>query len=99
MTSLTKKLHPTGKKFFFRVQATRLAVSFQLLTGSVALTGPEKFPRKTTCVSVFFSRKSLKVTGRQSVKIYLLNLKVLIYLLSAIKQVSLLSSFDLHSEP
>jgi len=46
------------------VQATRLATSFELLTGSVALTGPEKFLRKTTCVSVFFSRKSPKPARR-----------------------------------
>jgi len=36
------------------VQTTRLAASFELLTGSVALTGPEKFPRKATCDPVFF---------------------------------------------
>jgi len=53
MMSLTKNPHPPTKKFFL-VQATRLATSFKLLTGSVALTGPEKFPRKVTCVSVFF---------------------------------------------
>jgi len=49
------------------VQATRLAASFETLTGSVALTGPEKFPRKATCVPVFFPWKSPKVAGRQSV--------------------------------
>jgi len=31
------------------VQTTRLAESFELLTSSVALTGPEKFLRKATC--------------------------------------------------
>jgi len=36
------------------VQATRLAASFETLTGSVALTGPVKIPHKATCVSVFF---------------------------------------------
>jgi len=49
------------------VQASRLA-SFELLTESVALTGPEKFLRKATCVSVFFSQKSPKVARCQSVK-------------------------------
>jgi len=38
------------------VQATRLAESFELLTRSVALTRPEKFPRKATCVLVLFSQ-------------------------------------------
>jgi len=55
-------------KNFFRVQTRRLAVSFEAFTGSVALTGLEEFPRKTTCVSVFFSRKPLKATRHQSVK-------------------------------
>jgi len=32
------------------LQATRLAASYELLTGSVVLTGPEKFPHKATCV-------------------------------------------------
>jgi len=49
------------------VQATRLSTYFGTFTGSVALTGPEKFPRKATCVSVFFSGKSPKAAGRQSV--------------------------------
>ena len=40
------------------MQATSLAASFLLLTGSVALTGPEKFPCKATCISVFFSQIS-----------------------------------------
>jgi len=53
MTSLTKNL-PLQAKNFFRVQTKRLAASFETLTGLVALTGPEKFPRKATCVSVFF---------------------------------------------
>ena len=50
------------------MQATRLAASFELLTGSVAFTRLEKFPRKATCVSVFFSRKSAVLVGHQSVK-------------------------------
>jgi len=32
------------------VQATRLAASFEPLTGSVALTGPEEFSPNITCV-------------------------------------------------
>jgi len=46
----------------------RLAESFEPFTGFVALTGPEKFPRKATWVLVFFSRKSPKPAGRKSVK-------------------------------
>jgi len=50
------------------MQAIRLVASFELLTRSVAFTGPEKFPRKAMCVSVFFSRKSPEAAGRQSFK-------------------------------
>ena len=52
------------------MQGTTLAVSFETTTttGSVALTGAEKFPCKVMCVSVFFSQKSPKAAGRQSVK-------------------------------
>jgi len=42
------------------VQTTRFSVSFELLTGSVALTGPEKFPRKASCDQVFSSRNPQK---------------------------------------
>jgi len=52
------------------VQATRLAASFETLTGLVVLTGLEKFLRKATCVSVFFTWKSPKVAGRQVLKAY-----------------------------
>jgi len=45
-----EKNPPTKQKIFFRVQATRLAASFEPLTGSVALTGPEEFSRNITCV-------------------------------------------------
>jgi len=65
--SLTENPHPQPKNFF-QVQTARLAASFELLTGSVALTGREKFPRKATCDLVFFSQNSLKAAGRQSVK-------------------------------
>jgi len=34
----------------------------------VALSGPEKFPRKATCVSVFFSQKSLTPAGAKVLK-------------------------------
>jgi len=64
---LTKNQHTPSKKFFW-VQATWLAVSFQTLTRSVALTGTEKFLHKATCVSLFFSQKSPKAAGCQSVK-------------------------------
>ena len=79
MTSLTKNPHLPTKKNFFRVQASRLAESFELLTRSVALTGPEKFLRKATCVSVFFL-KSLISARRQSVNadvFYVLNVSYL----------------------
>jgi len=45
----SQKTCPPNQKKFFRVQTTRLADSFELLTGSVVLTRPEKFPRKATC--------------------------------------------------
>jgi len=48
------------------VQTRRLATSFEPFTGS--LTRAEKFLHKATCVSVFYSRKSPKAAGRQSVK-------------------------------
>jgi len=51
------------------VQTRRLAASLETFTGSVEHTGPEKFPRKATCVSAFFLRKSPKAAGRQRVKI------------------------------
>jgi len=41
---------PQAKKFFFRVQTRRLAASFDIFTGSVEHTGPEKFPCKATCI-------------------------------------------------
>jgi len=50
MTSHTKNPHLPSIKFFFRVQTRRLAASFETFTGSVEHTGPEKFPRKVTCV-------------------------------------------------
>jgi len=50
-----KILTPQPKNFF-RVQTTRLAQSFELLTRSVVLTGPEKFPRKATYDPAVFAR-------------------------------------------
>jgi len=47
MTSLT---NPPQAKIFFRVQASRLAASFETFTGSVEHTRPEKFLRKAMCV-------------------------------------------------
>jgi len=38
------------QKIIFRVQTRRPAESFETFTGSVEHTGPEKFPRKATCV-------------------------------------------------
>jgi len=35
MTSVTKNLHPSTKKIFFRVQSTRLADPFQPLNSSL----------------------------------------------------------------
>jgi len=46
---------------------TSLGECFEVLTGWVALIGPEKLLRKTMCVSVIFLQKSLKAAGRQSV--------------------------------
>ena len=55
MMSLKKKpVHPTKK--FFQLQTTRLAESFELLTGSVALTGPEKLLCQATCDPADFAR-------------------------------------------
>ena len=53
---------------FFECKLQRLAASFEPLTGSVALTGLEKFPRKATCISVFFL-KSPKAAEHQSVNV------------------------------
>ena len=50
MTSLTKNPHPDQNIFF----ECKLQDLLHLLTGSIALTGLEKFPCKTTCVFVFF---------------------------------------------
>jgi len=61
---LTNTIAPSpNQKIFVRMQATRLAAPFELLARSVALTEPEKFPRKATCISVFFFVKIPK-TGR-----------------------------------
>jgi len=54
MTSITKNPHPPTKNFFL-VQTRRLAESFELLTGSVVLTRPEKFLCKTTCDPAVFA--------------------------------------------
>jgi len=44
-----RKPAPPKQKFFFPVQTTRLAESFDTSTRSVNHTGPEKFSRKDTC--------------------------------------------------
>jgi len=41
MMSLTKNLNPQPKKFFFRVQSTRLADPFKPLNSSLAQTAEE----------------------------------------------------------
>ena len=53
MTSITKNLHPSSKKFFHD-KTRRLAMPFEHFTGSVVLTGPDKILRKAMCV--FFSK-------------------------------------------
>jgi len=50
------------------VQTTRLAESFELLTRSVELIGPDIFQRKTMCNPVVLVQKSSNPTRRQSVK-------------------------------
>ena len=62
MVSLTKNPHPNQKKIF-RVQTTRLAESFKLLIGSVALTRLEKFPRKATCDPAVFAQTAWSNPG------------------------------------
>ena len=54
MTSLIKIPYIPIKNFF-RVQATRLAKSFEHLTGSVVLIGLEIFLRKATCDPAVFA--------------------------------------------
>jgi len=50
-----KFLTPQQKNLFW-VQTTRLAESFELLTGSVVLTRPGKFHHKATCDPAVFAR-------------------------------------------
>jgi len=47
------------------VQTTRLAESFELLTGSVALARPEIFPRKVMCDPAVFALKKVKILKSQ----------------------------------
>jgi len=65
----SQKIRTPQAKIFFRVQTRRLAVSFQTFTGSVAQTGPEKFPHKASCDSGIVSQKFSKAAGRQSVNL------------------------------
>jgi len=46
----SQKNHIPQAKNFFPVQTRRLAASFETFNGSVEHIGPDKFPRKTTCV-------------------------------------------------
>jgi len=64
----SQKTAPPNQKIFFWVQTRTLAVSFDILTRSITLTGAVKFLCKATCISVFFSRKSPKPARRQSVE-------------------------------
>jgi len=66
MTSLTKILHPQAKNFF-QVQTRRLALSFEPFTGSVVLTGQEKFPRIAACDPVVLAQEFPILAGRESV--------------------------------
>ena len=55
MTSLTKNLHPPTKKFFFRVQSTRLADPFEPLNSSLAqLAGGARALVRQLKTAVFF---------------------------------------------
>jgi len=69
MTSLLK-IHTPQPKNIFRVQIRTLAVSFETLTGSVAITGPEKFLRKATCDPVVLAREFLISAGRKNVNMF-----------------------------
>jgi len=51
------------------VQTTRLATSFEPFTGSVALTGSEKFPCKATWDPVVWAQELPISAGRESVKL------------------------------
>jgi len=53
-----KKPAPPKQKIFFRVETTRLAVSFDTSTRSVTRTGAEIFPRKATCDPTIFLRSA-----------------------------------------
>ena len=53
ITSFTIKPQPPKK--LFRVQTRRLAKSFELLSGPIALTGPKKFLHKATCNPAVFA--------------------------------------------
>jgi len=50
------------------VQTRIFVASFELFTGSVVLTRPEKFTRKATCDPVVFAREFPISAGRESVK-------------------------------
>jgi len=54
------------------MQTRRLAVSFEPLTGSVALTRPEKVPRKVMWDPVALAREFPILVGHGSVKSFLL---------------------------
>jgi len=54
--SHTKNPHPPYKKFFFNGLLQDFAKTFELLTGSVMLSGPEKFLRKAMCDPAVFAR-------------------------------------------
>ena len=53
MMPLTKTRTPQPKKIFFRMQTTILAKSFELLTGSLALTRLEESRAKLRAIKLF----------------------------------------------
>jgi len=76
MTSLTKNPYLQAKNFF-GVQTRRLAASFEPLIGSVALTGPEKFPRKAMWDPAVLAREFPILAGCESASKDLLTLSLL----------------------
>jgi len=68
MTSLTKKSAFPKQKIFFKCRLEDLSHLLRFFTRSVALTRPEKFPRKATGNPVVLARKFPILARRKSVK-------------------------------
>ena len=64
-----KICNPQAKHFFW-VQTRRLTTSFELLTGSAVLIGPERFSCKAMCDPVVLAQEFLISAGRQSVNVW-----------------------------